>query len=379
MIRFEQAEVHQRLAHRQLLCEPVESAHLAALEWVHKQQRGSLLWQVSLASDLLFDRDGLKALSDLIGAYSGAASHLKFKLRLSPETVRDYYSHSSALDSEGCVALPVIAHRIGSNSDTEETLSVTLKELSTPINFPQALCPPGNNVTPLALLLPYTCEHDLLFANQIALFSQLNRYAPRSFTAILRAVLDRRKVSLPRRIALSWRRISPEVEIHPTAVVEGSVIGRGCRIGAHCVVRYCVLGENVQLHDGAKAEFSVIGDRSWLMHDLVLYRSLVETDVFLIHGPYQFSYFKHRSSAFACIMMDYRPDAKPIGIGTEQGVRHYQGRFLGALLEEEAKVLGGTLTAPGITIPAERHICAQAEFITRAKDLQGHHGTQSNR
>ena len=69
-------------------------------------------------------------------------------------------------------------------------------------------------------------------------------------------------------------------------------------------------------------------------------------------------------------MMDYRPDNKPIRINTPNGVQSYQGRFLGALLEEKAKVFGGTLTAPGITIPYNREITCDINVITTAKSLE---------
>jgi hypothetical protein len=369
MIQYEQPVLQQRLTNRYLLCAPVSRFQQTAIEQLNGKQRGGPRWRVVLANNLLFDTAGLEALHQTITAYQGIASRLEFKLRLPHEAVRDYYSHNIAVDQNNDISLPVTATLIDPVNEQTETLVVTPKALTTEINFPHALCPPDRNSTPLALLLPYSCDHDLLFANQIAIFSQLNRCAPRSYGALLRGVIDRRKLPLPRRVALSWRNIGQDTEIHPTAVVEGSVIGKGCRIGAHCVVRYSVLGDNVQLHDGAKAEFSVIGDGAWLMHDMVLYRCLVEKEVFLIHGPYQFSYFMNNSAAFACIMMDYRPDAKPIRINTEHGLRQYQGRFLGALLEETAKVFGGTLTAPGITIPASREVCAQSEHVTRPKDL----------
>ena len=68
-------------------------------------------------------------------------------------------------------------------------------------------------------------------------------------------------------------------------------------------------------------------------------------------------------------MMDYRPDARPIQVATQRGVRAYGGRFLGAVLQEDAKVFGGIITSPGITVPAGRHIYADAQLICRAKDL----------
>src|SRR5207237_1434249 len=75
------------------------------------------------------------------------------------------------------------------------------------------------------------------------------------------------------KIGLAANRIARGAEIHPSAIVEGSVIGAGARIGALCVVRYSVIGESARLHDGAKVEYSVVGKGSWLMHDLVLSRS----------------------------------------------------------------------------------------------------------
>jgi len=68
-------------------------------------------------------------------------------------------------------------------------------------------------------------------------------------------------------------------------------------------------------------------------------------------------------------MMDYRPDAKPIKINTQDGIVQYRGRFLGALLKEGASLLGGTLTSPGITIPAGKRISPPIASVTRAKDM----------
>lgn len=369
MIQYEQPALHPRLTKRHILCTSVALFHQAAIGHINGKQRGSPEWRVTLSSNLLFDAAGLEALHNTIATYHGTASRLEFKLRLSHEAVRDYYSHNVAVDPDNDISLPLTATRNCSDNGQMETLIVTLKELTTRIDFPRALCSADKNSTPLALLLPYSCDHDLLFANQISIFSQLNRRASRSFGSLILALIDRRKLTLQQRVALSWKEVGADTYIHPTAVVEGSVIGRGCRIGAHCVVRHSVIGDHVQLHDGAKAEFSVIDDGSWLMHDLVLYRCLVEKEVFLIHGPYQFSYFMNHSAAFACIMMDYRPDAKPIRINTEHGVCDYHGRFLGALLEENAKVFGGTLTTPGITIPVDQQVCAQSEHVTRPKDF----------
>jgi len=364
---FKQKRLSDSLQKRRLLCQDINTIQQAAIASINQKNND---WDIALSDNLLFDQAGLQALQDALASYSGNAGELHFKLQLSEQAVRDYYSHSTFLQTDGSVLLPVKAIRKGSSqSDSIETLNVAIAELTTKINYPLSLTSADINSTPLGLLMPYSCDHDYLFANQVALFSMLNLHIRKSPLNGLRGIFSRRKISLNQRVALAWKKVAKNADIHPTAIIEGSVIGEGCRIGAHCVVRYSILGKNVQLHDGAKVEYSCVDDNSWLMHDLVLYRSLVESDVFLIHGPYQFSYFQKQSAAFASIMMDYRPDNKPIRIGTANGVKDYKGRFLGALLEEKAKVYGGTLTTPGITIPAGKEITVGAESVTKAKDL----------
>ncbi|MEE9326554.1 MAG: hypothetical protein V3U71_04605 [Cocleimonas sp.] len=365
---FKQFALCDALKNRRFLCQDVEQSQQSALTLINKK---TFDWEITLADNLLFDLAGLNVIVALISSYKGNAHQLEFKLQLSDAAIRDYYSHSQYLGTDGLISLPIKAFRKGAaNTDLIDILLPTIDELSTKIDYPLALTEADINSTPLGLLMPYSCEHDCLFANQIGIFSSLNRQIKRSPMSWLQGVFSRRKIKTKQRISLAWNHIHKTADIHPTAVIEGSVIGEGCRVGAHCVVRFSVLGEHVQLHDGAKVEYSCVDDHSWLMHDLVLYRSLVESHVFLIHGPYQFSYFQKQSGAFASIMMDYRSDNKPIRIGTEQGVKDYKGRFLGALLKERSKVFGGTLTTPGITIPVGKEITVDAKSVTKAKDLQ---------
>ncbi len=367
MIKYQQQALAHDLKNRRILCSSVSDFNSKVVDSLSIPSRDD--WSVQLGGALLFDKAGLLAIAKAIKHYSGTASKLKFRLSVSNEARRDYYSHNEFLEN-GCISLPVEAACNSRINDTKtDTLVITLPEIATDIPYPSSLSASDINRTPLALLMPYSCDHDVLFANQIAIFSNIAALVKRSPRSWLRALFSRHPKTLRKRIPLCWNRIHPDADVHPTATVEGSVVGSGSRIGAYCVVRYSVIGQQVYLHDGAKVEYSVVDDQSWLMHDLVLYRSLVETNVFLIHGPYQFSYFQHESAAFATIMMDYRPDAHSIRIGAPEGVKEYQGRFLGALLKERSKVLGGVLTAPGLTVPEGREISAKPEDIVRARDL----------
>ena len=54
----------------------------------------------------------------------------------------------------------------------------------------------------------------------------------------------------------------PGVQIHPTAVVEASVLGEGAKVGAFAVVRGSVLGAGAEVGEHALVQMSVLGERS---------------------------------------------------------------------------------------------------------------------
>ena len=326
-------------------------------------------WLLRIHSDAIFDRAGIQAVTRRIERYRGSASELRLELELPPEAWRDYYSlQCDAPGERATIELPMSVSRLEGDGSSA-VLIIKLRWIETPLRFPGALAPATVNATPTALLMRYSCDHDVLFANQVLVFSELAGEISRSPWTWIKAACSRLPGKWAERIPPSFRKVHPSARVHPTAVIEGSAIGKGSRVGAHCVVRYSRIGEGVQLHDGAKVEYSVVDDNSWLMHDLVLYRCHVEPDVFLIHGPYQFSCFQRGSAAFATIMMDYRPDGRPIKVQTEGGVRAYAGRFIGALMEEGSKVVGGSLLAPGITVPRERTVGPPADQLIRPKTL----------
>jgi hypothetical protein len=359
------------LADRQLLGEPVERFGRDAIARV-KAPRG---WTIELPDDLLFDRAGLALLSRAVAEYGGSAARLELAIVPDADARRDHYSlqegfHGDALPL-GAIAEQVAVRRpvagsarrrlpsgsgergeaISRGGGPAERLAIPLPARRWPLDLPISLAPARNVSVPRALLVPARGPFDPLFANQIAIFSALERRARTSPLAWLRALAPRAPgAGLAQRIGLAANRIERGADVHPTAVIEGSTIGSGARIGALCTVRYSVIGPDARLHDGAKVEYSVVGRGSWLMHDLVLSRSVTEEEVFLIHGPYQFSLFQRRSAAFATILMDWRPQG-PILALSESGVRPYGGAFLGSVIGEEAKLLGGTLLAPGRVVP----------------------------
>jgi hypothetical protein len=347
-IQFIRRPIKGSLLEREILGESI-SIFLDG-ELSHFAQVSRPQWEVTLGEDFVYNRDGLKLLMTALLAYEGVADIISFNLECSESAFRDYYSLQRQ-SSENIVRLNVVARRVSSSNTLTEAIELSLPEFKTTVPMPRSLAKETVSSLPLALLMNITCEHELLFANQIAHFPKLLRHLRTSPLAWMKSLLPMGGIPFKQRLALKTNNIHPSAQVHPTAVVEGSFVGEGTKIGAHAVVRYSHLGKFIRLHDGAKVEHSVIGDGCWLMHDLVFYRSCAEKEVFLIHGPYQFSYFQSFSAAFATIMMDYRPDARPIKISTNSGMKAYEGRFLGSVLKSGSKTLGGSNLAPGRIVP----------------------------
>lgn len=364
-ITFEYPGPTPELTRRQLLGRPVAEFHADALRRAGAPAAADA-WTVRLGADLLFDVGGLETLAAGLRDCSETATRVRFRLTPDDAALRDYYGLQPGLQADGSVLLPAQAERSGgSGGDAAATVTIGLPATRTRLPFPAGLAAATDASAPHALLLGYGCEFDLLFANQIAWPAELRRRARRSPLAVIRACCRSVPRSFPLRVASAWRDVAASAEIHPTAVIEGSRIGAGARIGAHCTVRFSVVGADTRLHDGAKVEFSTVGRGCWLMHDLVLYRCHVEDEVFLIHGPYQFSCFHSGSAAFATILMDYLPQPGPIRVATPHGRRDYTGRFLGSVYREGARTLGGALLAPGRVIPEHVWLACDPEQIHR--------------
>jgi hypothetical protein len=329
-------------------------------------------WKLECGENLFYCETGLGFLLQALQNYQGGATELAFDLRVSEEAKRDFYPWA-AQSPQGRVRLPVLAKRLASENDEGafcETLTLVLPESQQAMATPASLCEPFVLSIPHGLLMPVNHDFEWVFANQVALLAHLRSRVARARSTLWEWLRFWKKDNWRERASLAYRKIHPRARVHPTAVVEASEIGEGCEIGPHAVVRFSVLGKNVQLRAGAKVEFCSVHDGSWLMHDLVLYRSHAEREVFLIHGPYQFSYFQNRSAAFATILMDYRADANPFSVknSDQSFAGNYRGHFFGSLYEEDSKTLGGVLLAPGRIVPRGVWLAPSADDVHQIKN-----------
>jgi hypothetical protein len=158
-------------------------------------------------------------------------------------------------------------------------------------------------------------------------------------------------------------RIGKGCLIHPTAIIEGSVIGDNVTIGANAIVRCSVVGAGSTIQDQATVMYSVLGKNNYICNGNHIHLCLAYDDVFLIHGPYQFSVFGKAASVFATINCDIRLDQKTIMIPTDVGLLDSQQPLLGVAYGHHSKVGGGNIIAAGRIVPNGRHILPPASII----------------
>ena len=146
-------------------------------------------------------------------------------------------------------------------------------------------------------------------------------------------------------------RVHPEAEVHPTAVIEGSVVEKGAKIGAYAVVRFSHVGENAFIDDHAGLKFSVVGKEAYVANNCVLFFTVAYPRAFLISGPYQFSLFGYDTAMMNSIPADYRMDGSSVPVQTATGVKDTGLKFVGSVIGHRTKIAAGVIIAPGRLIP----------------------------
>lgn len=151
--------------------------------------------------------------------------------------------------------------------------------------------------------------------------------------------------------------------IHPSAVVEGCVLGDNVTVGANAVLRMSMIGSGSFIADTAVVSFSVIGENNFVSTGNHLVNSMTYPEVFTIHGPYQYSIFGKNAGVFATINSDIRLDLKTIRIPTAVGVIDSKQILLGVAYGHRCKIGGSNIIAAGRLVPND-YVLNPPDFIT---------------
>jgi hypothetical protein len=153
--------------------------------------------------------------------------------------------------------------------------------------------------------------------------------------------------------------------IHPKAILENAVIGDDVIIGANALVRNSFIGSGTLLEDNVSVTNSVLGQKNYISNGNNITLCTTYDEVFLIHGPYQFSIFGKGSAVFAVINCDFRLDQKTILIPTDEGILDSGQTLLGIAYGHGSKVGGGNIIAAGRIIPNNKVINPPPNIIMK--------------
>lgn len=152
--------------------------------------------------------------------------------------------------------------------------------------------------------------------------------------------------------ALKWsNQIGRNCKIHPSAIIEGAVIEDNVTIGAGSIIRLSRIGSDSTIEDGARVAYSVLGKKNYIAAGNLINLSMTYDEVFLIHGPYQFSIYGKQVAVMAVINCDVRLDQKNIKIMTDQGLLDSLQPLIGIAYGHGSVVGGGNVIAPGRIVP----------------------------
>lgn len=155
--------------------------------------------------------------------------------------------------------------------------------------------------------------------------------------------------------------ISPTADVHPSAYLEGAVIGDGAEIGAQCVIRHSYVGPGSRLSDFTKVAHSVLGAETHTLADanfeymvsggggtltnLLLQDSLLGRKVFLTTGVIFW-----RDALGEEISVDHQGYETPTG-----------RRILGGCAGHGCVLGARTIVAPGRALPNRTTVVMRKE------------------
>lgn len=140
----------------------------------------------------------------------------------------------------------------------------------------------------------------------------------------------------------------PRCRVHPTAHVEGAVLGRRVRIGPHAMVRNAVIGDEAQIGPGAIVEGCTLGNRVTINGNILVRGSVLGDEANLGTWFNQLSMIGQ--GAVMC------PDSGILDFQFRGSVRV---AFQGRMIPSGSRLLGGCLGDRAFLGPGVKLLCGQ--------------------
>lgn len=254
----------------------------------------------------------------------------------------------------GAEAREVDASVVPAGMRIEDRFSLPVVELDAEEQaFSVAEGPEALNVpAPLLVAAQVSSWADVLWLNLFGMAARV-RAIPRARGILLVAGAALRARSLnPWRIAGKLVEVGRGCDVHPSAIVEASVLGTGVRIGPGAVVRGSVLGDGAEVEELALVVGSVVG-RSARVQRQAMTKFCVLGARASNGGIIQLSVLGEGASIRGgSYLMDRKLDGGTVSVVSADGKVSASGPLLGGALGPGASLGSGVWLAPGRAVPA---------------------------
>jgi acetyltransferase-like isoleucine patch superfamily enzyme len=232
-------------------------------------------------------------------------------------------------------------------------------EFSASLAMPHHMCGAGEYKIPMTEKLVIQIDHwaNLWVANIVAILAEGARLKRKSKAELLWLAAKARSFN-KWKIMRSLNKIGRNCDIHPTAYIEGSIIGEGVSVGAGAVIRESVIGDGVFIGNGVAVEESVIGYRSTILNGHILY-SVLYPGVFSVTVMISASMLGADTFIGSdAILTDFRFDGKNVTVMKNGSPVDSGNVFLGSCLGHRVRLGSGCIVAPGRAVPCGLQIVA---------------------
>jgi len=207
-------------------------------------------------------------------------------------------------------------------------------------------------------------------ANYVALYAHWFDFSPARIARLVGAVVRAGWPSAPRvlgKLTVRGRRC----KIHPSAVVEASVLGDGVDVGPLAIVRASFIGDRAKIEGHAQVNFSSVGaDAVVSFYTICNYCVLYPQAMLSLVGT-QMGVIGRRGTVLGgSLLMDLRDPYLERDVPVMDGGRRVPSgrKVLGPCIGPGAVVGAGVRLAPGLAVPAGAYLVGDPEDVLRRID-----------
>ncbi len=231
---------------------------------------------------------------------------------------------------------------------------------------------------PMTDLLIAQIDHwtNIWAMNMATLLSEAAKLKKASKLTLLRLALKATSFN-QWRVVSKLNRIGCHCDIHPTAYIEGSVIGNHVRVGAGSVVRESMIGERSYIGNNVTIDLSVIGEECNIRNGAVVQYAVLYPGTFTMNRLISISLCgRDTFLGDGVVLSDFRLDREPVTVIKDRRQINTGNTFIGSCLGHGVYLGAGIVLAPGRTIPNGTRIALDETRIVRKcysqEEIPGH-------